>query len=51
MKIKKGQAMVEYALIIGLIAVVLIAVVAGLGTGIKGKFNSIITGLGGNAVD
>jgi pilus assembly protein Flp/PilA len=39
LKDESGQGMVEYALIIALIAVVVIAVVAGLGTSIKGVFS------------
>ncbi|KUO74166.1 MAG: hypothetical protein APF77_11665 [Clostridia bacterium BRH_c25] len=42
---KKGQGMVEYALIIGLIAVVLIIVLGDMGTSIKLKFQEIVDSL------
>lgn len=44
---ESGQGMVEYALIIALIAVVVIGVVRTLGTTVQGKFGEINTGLGG----
>jgi pilus assembly protein Flp/PilA len=44
-KTKKGQAMVEYGLIIALIAVVVIGVVTLLGTDIKNKFTEITNAL------
>ncbi|MGE5630098.1 MAG: Flp family type IVb pilin [Caulobacteraceae bacterium] len=45
LKEKKGQGMVEYALIIGLIAVVVITVLTNMGTNIQGKFQEIVTKL------
>ena len=42
---EKGQTMVEYALILALIAVVCAAVITGLGTNAKSTFNSINTSL------
>jgi len=45
LKDKKGQGMVEYALIIGLIAVVLITVLTNMGTGIEDKFEEITNAL------
>jgi len=47
MKDKKGQGMVEYALIIGLIAVVLIVALQGVEGGISGVFQRIVTQLSG----
>lgn len=44
---KKGQGMVEYALIIGLVAVALIIVLGLLGDGIGETFNAIIDELPG----
>jgi len=44
---EKGQGMVEYALIIVLIAIVVIAVLTILGTQISTVFGEIVTGLGG----
>lgn len=44
---KKGQGMVEYGLLIGLIAVVVIGALTILGPQIKTLFNSVITALGG----
>ena len=41
-KDKKGQGMVEYALIIGLIAVVVITLLTTMGTDIKAKFQAIV---------
>lgn len=41
----KGQGMVEYALIIGLVAVVVIAVLVLLGPAISAKFTQIINAL------
>ena len=38
---EKGQGLVEYAIILALIAIVVIAVMATLGTKVKGTFNSI----------
>ena len=38
---EKGQGLVEYAIILALIAIVVIAVMATLGTKVKGIFNSI----------
>ncbi|MFD1020637.1 Flp family type IVb pilin [Thalassobacillus hwangdonensis] len=46
-KEEDGQAMTEYGLIIGLVAVVVIGVLATLGTRIQGFFTQIITQLGG----
>ncbi len=43
---EKGQGMVEYALIIVLVAVVLIVVLALVGTQISNVFSRIISGLG-----
>ena len=44
---EKGQGMVEYALIIVLIAIVSIVVLGVLGTQISTVFGEIVTGLGG----
>lgn len=45
LKEKKGQGMVEYALIIGLIAVVVIGLLTTMGTDIKAKFQQIVDAL------
>lgn len=42
LKDKKGQAMVEYGLIIGLIAVVVVALLTIMGTDINAKFQKIV---------
>ena len=44
-KNEEGQGMVEYALLVGLIAVVVIAAVTLLGTDIGAKFKSITDAL------
>ncbi len=44
-KNKKGQGMVEYALIIGLIAVVVIGILTTMGTDILQKFTDITNAL------
>lgn len=41
----KGQGMVEYALIIGLVSIVVIAVLVLLGPAISAKFQAIINAL------
>ena len=41
----EGAAMVEYGLLVGLIAVVCVAVLTTLGTTIQGKFQAIINAL------
>ena len=43
---ESGQGLVEYGLIIALIAVVLIGALTNLGTNIDGKFQKIIEALG-----
>jgi pilus assembly protein Flp/PilA len=48
---EEGQALTEYGLIIGLIAVLLIAVLVGLKDELKAMFNAIIEGLGGEAIE
>jgi pilus assembly protein Flp/PilA len=45
-KDEKGQGMVEYALLVGLIAVVVIGVLVLLGPAIAAKFQEIIDALG-----
>lgn len=45
LKEEKGQGMVEYALLIGLIAIVVIAVLVLLGPAIAAKFQDIINAL------
>jgi pilus assembly protein Flp/PilA len=45
LKNEKGQGMVEYALIIGLVAIVVIAVLVLLGPAIAAKFQSIVNAL------
>ncbi|BCZ45577.1 hypothetical protein psyc5s11_16440 [Clostridium gelidum] len=44
-KEEKGQGMVEYALIIGLVSIVVIAVLVLLGPAISAKFQDIINAL------
>lgn len=44
-KEEKGQGMVEYALLVGLIAVVVIAVLVLLGPAIAAKFTQIVNSL------
>lgn len=44
---EEGQGMVEYALIIALVAVILIGALTAMQGGIKGTFNSITNSLGG----
>ena len=44
-KKEKGQGLVEYALILALIAIVVIAVLAILGSRVQQKFNTIATSL------
>ena len=44
-----GATAIEYGLIAALIAVVIIGAVTALGTTIKGKFNDVVTGMGGTA--
>ena len=46
---EEGQGMVEYALIIALIAIVVMAALGPVGTAIKGKFEQIGTALNSNA--
>lgn len=48
-KEEEGQGMVEYGLIIALIAVVVIGALTLMGTNVKAKFNEINTKLGGAA--
>ena len=47
-KDEEGQALAEYALILGLIAVVAIAALTLLGTAISGKLGGVSTALGGS---
>ncbi len=47
-KEEKGATAVEYGLMVGLIAVVIIVAVTALGTRLDGLFDSIVTSLGGN---
>lgn len=44
-KEENGQGMVEYALLVGLIAIVVIAALVLLGPAIKVKFDAIVTSL------
>jgi pilus assembly protein Flp/PilA len=46
---ESGATAIEYGLIAALIAVVIISAVTALGTTLKGKFNSVVTNLGGTA--
>lgn len=46
-KEEKGQAMTEYGLILGLIALVVIVLLTTMGTTIKAKFQAIVDGLTG----
>ena len=46
-KEEEGQGMVEYALIIALIAIVVIVAIPGVSNAIKGIFGTIATKLGG----
>lgn len=47
---EEGQGMVEYALIIALVAVVIALLIPGVTTAIGGTFTKIITALGGGGV-
>lgn len=46
---EEGVTAIEYGLIAGLIAVVIITAVSGIGTQLLAKFNEILTKLGGTA--
>lgn len=48
-KNEKGQGMVEYGLILALIAVVAITVFTNLGTNLVTKLNEVVTSLGGGS--
>jgi pilus assembly protein Flp/PilA len=48
-KDEEGAALVEYALLIGLIAVVCIIVITQLGLAISGSLNTACTSLGGTS--
>jgi pilus assembly protein Flp/PilA len=45
---ERGATAVEYGLMVGLIAVVIIVAVTALGTQLDALFDSIVTSLGGN---
>lgn len=45
---EEGADATEYALMLGLIALVIIAAVAGLGKNIKNMFNNVSTSIGNN---
>jgi pilus assembly protein Flp/PilA len=47
MRNRKGQGMVEYGLIIGLVAIVVIFALTALGGGLEGIFGEINDALGG----
>jgi pilus assembly protein Flp/PilA len=47
LKREEGQGMVEYALIIALVAIVLIGALTTLSGGISGTFSKIVKGFGG----
>jgi pilus assembly protein Flp/PilA len=47
-KDEEGQALAEYGLILGLIAVVAIAALTAVGLAITGKLNSVNSALGGS---
>jgi pilus assembly protein Flp/PilA len=47
-KDEEGAALVEYALLVGLIAVVCIVAVTQLGLAVSGKLNAACTSLGGS---
>lgn len=49
LKDEEGQGMVEYGLILGLVAIVVIGALTVMGGSVKTKFNSIVTSLGGTA--
>lgn len=49
MKDEEGQGMVEYGLIIGLVAIVLMAALTTMSGGIGGVFSRVNTSLGGIA--
>ncbi len=44
---QRGQSMIEYALVLVLVAVVVVAVLATLGSQIKGVFTNVLKALGG----
>ena len=44
---ENGQGMVEYGLIIALVAIAVMLALTALGGGLKGKFNEIVSELGG----
>ena len=48
-KDEEGAALVEYALLIGLIAVVCLVALTQLGLGISGRMNTVCSSLGGTA--
>ncbi|QQQ49909.1 Flp family type IVb pilin [Pseudomonas syringae] len=50
LKDKEAASAIEYAVIVAMVALVLFAFVTPLGGAIKGKFNDIVTALGGTTV-
>ncbi len=48
-KDEEGQALAEYALILGFIAIIAVAALTLLGTAITGKLGGVAAGLGGSS--
>ncbi|MCU1751441.1 Flp family type IVb pilin [Pseudomonas sp. 6D_7.1_Bac1] len=46
----EGASAIEYALIIAMVALVVVAFITPLGNSVKGTFNKVITALGGTVV-
>lgn len=46
---ESGQGMVEYGLILALIACVVVTLLTNIGTGLQGKFQQVVTTLTGKA--
>ncbi|RON03726.1 hypothetical protein BK659_22805 [Pseudomonas brassicacearum] len=46
----EGASAIEYALIVAMVALVVIAFVGPMGNSVKGTFNKVITSLGGTVV-
>ncbi|MDB5979595.1 MAG: hypothetical protein JWQ69_610, partial [Pseudomonas sp.] len=44
---KEGASAIEYAIIVAMVALILFGMIGPMGTAVKGKYNEIISALGG----